>query len=154
MKTFIISIVSTAVLIAISELILPQGRLKSVVNTIFSLALLIVVISPLKNENEDYIPTFKSEGSKTQNELSYVNEYFDSKAESYYSMHYKKALLDNDLIAEKIIVEISNMQIEKIKIFLSNLVIPEENSHINNNVISLYVAKILEVDAKKVEIYA
>ena len=60
----------------------------------------------------------------------------------------------NDLICEKVIVEISNTSIKKIKIFLSNLVIPEDNEHINNIVIANFVAEILGVNAEKVEIYA
>ena len=154
MKSYIISIVITSILIAITELILPQGKLKSVINTVFSLTLLTVMLTPLKNSEYDYtVPTF---GTTTESsiDLTNLNEYYDDRIERYYQDLYKNQLLNNNLVTEKVIVEITNMQIDKIKIFLSNLVIPEENSHINNNVIANYVAEILGVDAKKVEIYA
>lgn len=154
MKSYIISIVSVAILIALAELILPQGRLKNVVNTVFSLFLLIVIIKPLNSIEESSIPTFNQEDVAKTIDVSYVYDYFDSKAEDYYASYYKNILFENDLIAESVIVKINDMKIEKIKIFLSNLVIPEENVHINNNVISLYVAEILGIEAEKVEIYA
>ena len=154
MKSYIISIVSVAILIALAELILPQGRLKNVVNTVFSLFLLIVIINPLNSIEESSIPTFNQEDVAKTIDVSYVYDYFDSKAEDYYASYYKNILFENDLIAESVIVKINNMKIDKIKIFLSNLVIPEENVHINNNVISLYVAEILGIEAEKVEVYA
>ncbi len=156
MKEYLISVIMTAVSVAISELILPQGRLKTVINTVFSLAMLVVIISPLKTFNESQSEfVFKAESQeKFTVDTSFINEYFDGKAEKLYANQFKSKLLDNDLVAEEVIVEISNMEIIKIKIFLSNLVIPEENSHINNNVIAKYVAEALGVEAEKVEIYA
>ena len=155
MKEYLISIVLTAVSIAISELILPQGKLKTIVNTVFSLTMLISVISPLSSSEEinaDFI--FNEIDSNLNQYDSSINNYFDMRAEELYAIQFKNQLLENDLVAEQIIVEIYNMKINKIKIYLSNLVIPEENSHINNNVIAIYIANVLEVDQEMVEVYA
>lgn len=155
MKEYIISVVITAVLISLAELILPQGKLKSIVNTVFSLTLLISMITPLKNADMQIIPTFNQiEIDNKNEELTYVSDYVDGKVAKYYATKYKNVLLENDLVAERVFVEIDNLQIVKVKIFLSNLVIPEENEHINNNVIASYVAQILGIDAKRVEIHA
>ena len=155
MKEYLISIVLTAVSIAISELILPQGKLKTIVNTVFSLTILISVISPLSSSEEinaDFI--FNEIDSNLNQYDSSINNYFDMRAEELYAIQFKNQLLENNLVAEQIIVEIYNMKINKIKIYLSNLVIPEENSHINNNVIAIYIANVLEVDQEMVEVYA
>ncbi len=62
-------------------------------------------------------------------------------------------LKENYLIAERVEVEICNLQIVKVKVFLSNLVIPSENEHININVIKSYVSNLIQIDEEKVEIY-
>ncbi|MBR2337563.1 MAG: hypothetical protein IKA61_06440 [Clostridia bacterium] len=156
MKSYILSIIVTSVAIALSELILPQGRLKPVVSTAFSLALLFCVISPLKNTSDfgDISAVLKNEPSVVTPDVSQVNTYFDGRIEKYYQSVFKNQLLNNSLVAEEVIVETDNLKIIKVKIFLSNLVIPEENSHIDNNVIANYVAEILGVEQSKVEIYA
>ncbi len=155
MKTYIISVVISSVLISLSELIIPQGKLKTVVSTVFSIVLLISMISPLVDFNFDdseyvFLNTSESQTENIQN----FDDYFDLKAEEYYSSHYKRLLKENDLICERVIVEISKLNIKKIQIFLSNLVIPENNEHINNNVIRNYVAEILGIPKERIEIYA
>ena len=154
MKSYIVSIVICSILIALTELVLPQKKLKSVVSTVFSLTLLVVMIKPLSaNHDEEYTFTFSPNEQQTVIDTSYLNAYFEDRLEIYYQTLYKNQLLSNDLVTEKISVEITDMQIVNVQIFLSNLVIPEENSHINNNVIKNYVANILGLDAKKVQIY-
>ena len=155
MKTYIISVVISSVLVSLSELIIPQGKLKTVVSTVFSIVLLISMISPLVDFNfgdSEYVFSNTSE-SQTEN-IQNFDDYFDLKAEEYYSSHYKNLLKENDLICERVIVEISKLNIKKIQIFLSNLVIPENNEHINNNVIRNYVAEILGIPKERIEIYA
>ena len=154
MKAYIISIIITSILIALTELILPQGRLKSVVNTVFSLTMLLVTISPLSNIEADIsIPTFNQSQNNNDLDTEYLNDYFEVRLENYYADLFQKQLFRSDLITEKIIVDIKDMQIENVQIFLSNLVIPEENTHINNNVIANYVSDVLGISVKKVEIY-
>lgn len=155
MKTYIISVVISSVLISLSELIIPQGKLKTVVSTVFSIVLLISMISPLVDFNFDDSEYVFSNTSESQTEnIQNFDDYFDLKAEEYYSSHYKNLLKENDLICERVIVEISKLNIKKIQIFLSNLVIPENNEHINNNVIRNYVAEILGIPKERIEIYA
>ncbi len=155
MKSYIVSIVITSIIIALTELILPHGKLKSVVRTVFSLTLLVTMISPLsKDEFIQGVPSFKQEVEQNITNPYYVNEYFEDRLEIYYQTLFKNQLLKSDLVTEDIIVEIDNMQICKVKIFLSNLVIPENNLHIDNNVIAKYVANVLQIDVSKVEIYA
>ena len=154
MKSYLISVGITAVIIALSELIIPQGKLKTVVTTVLSIVLLIAMINPFAEIDFDQS---QSVFNPTEQESSLNNgdgEYFDRRLTEYYQKIFKEKLKSNDLICEKVIVEISQSSIKKIQIFLSNLVIPENNEHINNNVIANYVAEILGIDASKVEIYA
>lgn len=154
MKTYLISVVVTSIVIALSELIIPQGKLKTVVNTVLSIVLLIAMITPFADiKVEDDLPVFNPNNQSQGYEID-ENGYFDQRLKPYIEQVYLNKLKDNDLICEKVIVEISQTTIKKIKIFLSNLVIPEDNSHINNSVIANYVARILGVNKEKVEIYA
>ena len=155
MRQYLISVVITAILIALSELILPQGRLKTVINTVFAIVLLLCLISPISDlENFELTEDVFNEQTILPESDDSVVSYFDSRIANYYENEFKKKLFDEDLITERIEVEICNTQIVKIQIFLSNLVIPEENSHININVIRNYLSEILSVDLERIEVYA
>ena len=150
MKQYLISVVITAVLIALSELILPHGKLRAVVNTVFAIVLLLCLISPISRVDDFELSkeVFIGEPS-TPNLNQGVTAYFDGRISAYYENEFKNKLFDEDLITERIEVEICNTQIVKIQIYLSNLVIPEENSHINITVIKNYLSKILGVDLER-----
>ena len=47
MKAWLISIVGVVVLIAIAEMVLPEGRMRGAVRGVFSVILMLVVLSPL-----------------------------------------------------------------------------------------------------------
>ena len=156
MKSYLISVVTTAVVIALSELIVPQGKLKTIVSTVLSIVLLIAMLTPFLNIQKDETQSvFNPDNGQSESlESQDFDGYFDDRLKEYYQKIFLQKLKTNDLICEKVIVEISNTSIKKIKIFLSNLVIPEDNEHINNIVIANFVAEILGVNAEKVEIYA
>lgn len=155
MKGYILSVVITSILIALSELVLPQGKMKIVVETIFSIVLLLSILNPLVSADFDNaVLVFNNESEMDNFDSEKIEEYFDLKIENYYQKEYESSLRENNLVAEKIKVEVSRKEITKVEIFLSNLVIPEDNSHINNYVITDYVAKILGVDSNLVTVYA
>ncbi len=151
MKTYLISVCLTAIIISLCEFILPQGRMKNAVWTVVSVLFAITLIKPILNFNVEEIVDFDKyidnySDSKTVG-------YFDEKEESYLEKYYKQLLFEKDIVAEKVKVEISRMNILKIEVYLSNLVIGENNEHINNSVICDYVAKTLNVDTEKVIVY-
>ncbi len=153
MKAYLLTVVITSIIVALAEMILPSGKLKIVVNTVFSITILLAVVSSLSNVDEtDYQAVFNQQ-TQNFNGLNYISEHFDKNAEKYYNSLYIDKLKENDLIAERIEVEICNLQIVKVKVFLSNLVIPSENEHININVIKSYVSNLISIDKEKVEIY-
>ena len=153
MKAYLLTVVITSIIVSLAEMILPSGKLKIVVNTVFSITILLAVVSSLSNVDEtDYQAVFNQQ-TQNFNGLNYISEHFDKHAEKYYNSLYIDKLKENDLIAERIEVEICNLQIVKVKVFLSNLVIPSENEHININVIKSYVSNLISIDKEKVEIY-
>lgn len=153
MKAYLLTVVITSVIVALAEMILPSGKLKIVVNMVFSITILLAVVSSLgKIDEMDYQTVFNQQ-TQNFNGLNYINEHFDTSAEKYYNSLYNDKLKENDLIAERVEVEICNLQIVKVKVFLSNLVIPSENEHININVIKSYVSNLIQIDEEKVEIY-
>lgn len=155
MKVYLLTIITTSVVVALAEMILPNGKLKLVVNTVFSITVLLSVVGVLKNINvEEYTYVFDEiNDSPNYENLDYIYEHFDESVSNYYENLFISKLKDENLIAEKIKVEICNLQIIKVQVFLSNLVIPTENEHINNNVIRNYVSNVLQVDLEKVEVY-
>ena len=96
---------------------------------------------------------FNFKGETTEKSTSVFNEYVDSELENYYESAFISLLKDNDLICEKVNVEICNKEIEKTEVYLSNLVFDEKNAHININVIADYVAEKIGVDRSKVVVY-
>ncbi|MBQ9782285.1 MAG: hypothetical protein IJW26_03775 [Clostridia bacterium] len=155
MQAYLLTVILTSVAVSLAEMIMPNGKLKIVVNTVFSIAILLSVVSSLQNiESEDFKVVFNDISSDINyEELNYVSEYFDESASKYYQSYYKDKLKSEDLIAERVEVEICNLQIIKVSVFLSNLVIPEENEHININVIKSYVADVLSLSKERIEIY-
>ena len=153
MKEYVISVVITSVLIALSELIIPQGKLKSIVSMIFTITLLISIISPF-DSIEDLTPVFNLNTEYKENINEETKIAFEKEIENFYEKQIKTKLLAENLVTEKINVEISGIEIVRIQIYLSNLVIPENNEHINNNVIRNYVAEKIGIETEKVEIYA
>jgi hypothetical protein len=153
MKAYLLTVVITSVIVALAEMILPSGKLKIVVNMVFSITILLAVVSSLGKVDEMEYQTVFNQQTQNFNGLNYINEHFDASAEKYYNSLYNDKLKENYLIAERVEVEICNLQIIKVKVFLSNLVIPSENEHININVIKSYVSHLIQIDEEKVEIY-
>ena len=155
MTAYLITIITTSIIIALSEMILPNGKLKVVVSTVFSITILFTVLNAVNSiSEEDFEYVFNFENDQTESEnLNYINEHFDKSTAKYYQTLYITQLKDQDLIAERVNVEICNLEIVKVEVFLSNLVIPTKNEHINNNVIKSYVSKVLNLSEEKVYVY-
>lgn len=152
MKTYLISLFIIVVLISVVQIILPKGKITSAATCVLSFAMALCFINALGGISFDFVGfNFKCE--TTEKSTSVFNEYVDSKLENYYESAFISLLKDNDLICEKVNVEICNKEIEKTEVYLSNLVFDEKNAHININVIADYVAEKIGVDRGKVVVY-
>ncbi len=152
MKTYLISLFIIVVLISVVQIILPKGKITSAATCVLSFAMALCFINALGGISFDIVG-FNFKGETTEKSMSVFNEYVDSKLENYYESAFISLLKDNDLICEKVNVEICNKEIEKTEVYLSNLVFDEKNAHININVIADYVAEKIGVDRSKVVVY-
>ena len=152
MKTYLISLFIIVVLISVVQIILPKVKITSAATCVLSFAMALCFINALGGISFDFVG-FNFKGETTEKSTSVFNEYVDSKLENYYESAFISLLKDNDLICEKVNVEICNKEIEKTEVYLSNLVFDEKNAHININVIADYVAEKIGVDRNKVVVY-
>ena len=150
MKSYLISVLVSAVVLSLAELVIPSGRLKGTVKVIMSLTFMAVMIMPIVNF--DLSDSFRPQ-PEYENAQETFNSYVDSEVSEYYENYYKQRLFDNDLVAEKIIVESRGMKITKVDVYLSNLVIVENDEHININVIKNYIAEKLSLDSGILSVY-
>lgn len=151
MKTYLISLFIIVVLISVVQIILPKGKITSAATCVLSFAMALCFINAIGGISFDFDSYSKSEA--TEKSMAVFNEYVDSNLEKYYESAFVSVLKDNDLICEKVNVEICNKEIEKTEVYLSNLVFDEKNAHININVIADYVAEKIGVDRSKVVVY-
>jgi len=117
---------------AISSLILSEGRLKFFIKSIYSITLILVIISPIikmKNTEVNFDLFLENEIVFDQNFLDYVN---NKKDENY------KEILDKILLNMGInratfefVLDKEENSIEKIFIDLKNAVIENKDEHIN-----------------------
>lgn len=152
MKTYLISLFIIVVLISVVQIILPKGKITSAATCVLSFSMALCFINALGGISFDFVG-FNFKGETTEKSTSVFNEYVDSELENYYESAFISLLKDNDLICEKVNVEICNKEIEKTEVYLSNLVFDEKNAHININVIGDYVAEKIGVDRSKVVVY-
>ena len=112
MKTYLISLFIIVVLISVVQIILPKGKITSAATCVLSFAMALCFINALGGISFDFIG-FNFKGETTEKSTSVFNEYVDSKLENYYESAFISLLKDNDLICEKVNVEICNKEIEK-----------------------------------------
>ncbi|MBE5756651.1 MAG: hypothetical protein E7342_02510 [Clostridiales bacterium] len=132
MKNYLLEIVVIVFIMAISSLILSEGRLKFFIKSIYSITLILVIISPIikmKNTEVNFDLFLENEIVFDQNFLDYVN---NKKDENY------KEILDKILLNMGInratfefVLDKEENSIEKIFIDLKNAVIENKDEHIN-----------------------
>ncbi|MBR1677603.1 MAG: hypothetical protein IJ706_09885 [Clostridia bacterium] len=151
MSGYIISVLISAVCISVIELVIPKGKLKGVISFVVSVVFIGVMVAPIMKTDISGMFDFDFDvlDPRSVPTISAVDE----EIEKYYENTYKKALFDDNLIAEKVVVETSGNKIEKVDIYLSNLVIDEKSEHINSNVIRTYISSLIGVPYEKVEVY-
>ena len=149
MTAYIISVLVAATSLSVAELIIPKGRLKSTVEIAISLIFISVMLMPVVDFD------FSSVDLKYDTDYTdeAVTTYVENSLEKYYEKSYFKALKDAELIADKINVEFCGTKLNKIEIYLSNLVIEENNEHINITVIENYIAEKLNIQVELLTVY-
>ena len=154
MKTYIISIFITVILISLAQIILPKGKISVAATGILSIVMIFCFLTPLNTLSFDVGMREEQtdEGLQADN-IAAFNEYVDRNLEKYYSAAFEQVLKDNDLICERIVVEICDKKLTKTEIYLSNPVMSDESEHININVITDYIANLLGLQREILTVY-
>ena len=152
MKTYLITILVTIVLISVVQLASPKGKTSETATKILSFVLIFCFLKPLGTFSLNLVERDKL-NSEVDKNVAKVEKYVDENLGKYYEKCFFDTLKENDLICEKINVEICDKKLIKTEIYLSNLVIAENNEHININVITDYVAEKLGIDRGCLTVY-
>lgn len=152
MKTYLITILVTIVLISVVQLALPKGKTSETATKILSFVLIFCFLKPLGTFSLNLVERDKL-NSEVDKNVAEVEKYVDENLGKYYEKCFFDTLKENDLICEKVNVEICDKKLIKTEIYLSNLVIAENNEHININVITDYVAEKLGIDRGCLTVY-
>ncbi len=152
MSAYLICVALSSVFLSLSELILPRGKTKNCVKIVLSVCFALILIKPFAIKT-----AIGDSGSIAANdtlEISVdVSDEIDKILAKSYENDIKTELLRNDLVCESVNVEICRGEIKKIRIYLSNFVIIDEQAGINNIVVRNYVAEKLKFSPDKIEIY-
>ncbi len=152
MKTYLITILVTIVLISVVQLALPKGKTSETATKILSFVLIFCFLKPLGTFSLNLVERDKL-NSEVDKNVAAIEKYVDENLGKYYEKCFFDTLKENDLICEKVNVEICDKKLIKTEIYLSNLVIAENNEHININVITDYVAEKLGIDRGCLTVY-
>jgi len=151
MKAYFITIATIAIIISVSDLITPDGKMKDICKIIMSFLFLTAMLKPIaETDFSKLLSDITSEASLTDETfLSYVEE----KEEKYYENYYYSKLKEDNIIAESVNVTIEDNEIKKVEIKLSNPVMADENEHINIIVVKNYIANLLGLNSESVTVY-
>lgn len=152
MKAYLITVLITIVLISIVQLALPKGKISDTATKILSVAMIFCFLKPLGTFSLDLSERDKI-NSEAESGVTTFGQYVDENLERYYERCFIDVLKENNLICERVNVEICDKKLIKTEIYLSNLVIEENNEHININVITDYVAETLGIDRGCLTVY-
>lgn len=153
MKVYLAGVAAGCVALSLVELISPDGKTKRCVAAALSVAFVAIALAPvLKSETDSFVfPSLSIDGEVVTDKN--VEDTVAVRLSEIYSEDLKKMLKDIDLIAERVDVEICRGEIEKIEVYLSNLVITDDCEHINSNVIADYVCERLEINKEILAVY-
>lgn len=154
MKTYIISIFITVILISLAQIILPKGKISVAATGILSFVMIFCFLKPLNTLSFDVGTQEEQTNESLQaDNIAAFNDFVDRSLEKYYSTAFKEVLKENDLICERVVVEICDKNLTKTEIYLSNPVMSDDSEHININVITDYVANFLGLQREIVTVY-
>lgn len=134
MKEWLLSVFTAVLIVSVICIILPQGRLSKFVKPFVSMIVIIIILSPIINLNEDFesIMNFKTVAVETDTE--FLNYIAKSKIDVY-TENCKKTAQKNGINGSEILIEYNveydgAINIIWVSVNLQNAVITSENEHI------------------------
>ena len=152
MKGYFVLIAAGCVFLSLAQLILPKGKTNKCVTCMLAVCFALIIIGPLQKGGDLFSSKFFAYDEVPDESVEAATFLDDYLAEKY-ADNYKKLLLQSGIVAESVKVEFCRAKLQKLSVYLSNLVIIDEDGSINSNVIADYVANVLSVSSDKVEIY-
>ena len=116
MKTYLITILVTIVLISVVQLALPKGKTSETATKILSFVLIFCFLKPLGTFSLNLVERDKL-NSEVDKNVAKVEKYVDENLGKYYEKCFFDTLKENDLICEKINVEICDKKLIKTEIY-------------------------------------
>lgn len=153
MKEYVLFAFLSVALFTLVKIFLPKGKINSAATFVISAAMFLCLLKPVLALFSSDITKNPFDKSAKFSEATEITNYLGSKKEEYYEKAYYEALKRDNLICERVNVEICDNEIKKIEIYLSNLVIAEDSEHININVIADYVADLIGEEREIVSVY-
>lgn len=150
MKEYVLSIIVSILLVSIASIILPDGKMAKFTKSIFSIIIIIIIITPainlLKNESFNGFE-FESDFAFSEDE-DYLDYVYYKRVENLSATTESLLKSDNYETDVEIIYDISNYQIviKKINVNFNFDGISEDDKHIIISVIKQTVSEYLNVD--------
>ena len=158
MTNYILSIVGVVFLGVLVDVIMPDGEMNKYIKGVFSLLALFIIVSPVQklfNNNFDLNNIFY-DGKAVETDSDFLdatNKQIKNQLEKSLLARYKSAGFDNIKVEIKCDMSNNVLEIKKVIIDISNLVMSEDLSHINKYTeIKKVATDFLNVEESDVEI--
>lgn len=134
--SYVLSIVGIVLLGVLIDVIMPDGEMNKYIKGVFSLLALFIIISPVQklfNNNFDFNNIFyDNKAVETDSDfLDATKKQIKNQLERSLMARYKNAGFDNIKVEIKCDMSNNVLDIKKVMIDISNLVMSEDLSHIN-----------------------
>ena len=156
-SAYLLSVVGVVFLLVIIELVLPDSKVSKYIKSIYSIFIVVVIITPLAkliNSDWDWNSFFGgNEYTVNQNFIDNINEQnidlFEQQLEDYINETYEGAKIQISANFEG-----DGMKLNYIFVDLSGLVINENNQHINYyTAVKELVSKQVNIDEERIIVY-
>ncbi len=131
---FAIKLSSLAIIITVSKMMLPEGKMKKTVNVVFSLLIILVLVTPILNLKNVEIEKPQIDVSVIQTDEEFLIYVLNLRVEQLEKIG-ESALNETGIDKAKVTVFYENVDgkiiIKKVAVNLANAVISDENKHIN-----------------------
>lgn len=155
LANYLVTIGALAVLTAISQMLLPSGKLKKTVNVVFQIILIISIINPLTKISVDFGDRFeKKQFIVDQAAVGTITDYrIDIIEQSCLKELNKQGVCakEVEILATK---NVEQIIIEKVAVILDETSISDENEHIiiSQRVVGL-ISDLLSVDKEAIGVW-
>ena len=149
MQSYILSIITSILLVSVCSIILPEGKMGKYIKSIFSLIIIIVMINPLLNyfNSNNFTELSLNNSVEYYNDENYLDYVFNKKIENT-TKNVENVLFQQKIDSSvEIIYEILDYDIvvKKVNVILQNDSISKEDEHIIITAIKQTVAKCLNI---------